>query len=59
MLAERFKLTIHRDQKEMQMYEMVVAKGGIKVKESTPEPSKDGAADDPPPAARRPGGRGT
>jgi uncharacterized protein (TIGR03435 family) len=48
LLAERFKLTIHRDQKEMQVYEMVVAKGGLKVKESVPEPNKDGAADPPP-----------
>ena len=29
LLAERFKLAIHRDQKEMQVYEMVVAKGGL------------------------------
>jgi uncharacterized protein (TIGR03435 family) len=55
MLAERFKLAIHRDQKEMQIYEMVVAKGGIKVKESVPEPPKDQPPDDP---AALLGGRG-
>lgn len=47
LLAERFKLTIHRDQKEMQVYEMTVAKGGLKVKESAPP--KDGAVADPAP----------
>ncbi len=46
LLAERFKLAIHRDHKEMQVYQMAVAKGGLKVKESVPEPAKDG---DPPP----------
>jgi uncharacterized protein (TIGR03435 family) len=49
MLAERFKLGTHRQQKEMQIYEMVVAKGGPKlkrsaeeapVKEDAPEPDK-------------------
>jgi uncharacterized protein (TIGR03435 family) len=58
MLAERFKLTIHRDQKEMQIYEMVVAKGGIKVNESVPEPPKDGVADDPALLLGGRGGRG-
>ncbi len=56
MLAERFKLAIHRDKKEMQVYDMVVAKGGPKLKESVEEPAKDDAPDDgfaPPP----PGGR--
>jgi uncharacterized protein (TIGR03435 family) len=48
LLAERFKLVIHRDQKEMQVYEMTVAKGGLKVKESVPEPLKEGAADPTP-----------
>lgn len=45
LLAERFKLVIHRDQKEMQLYEMVVAKGGAKLKKSVPEPPKEGAAE--------------
>jgi uncharacterized protein (TIGR03435 family) len=57
LLAERFKLAIHRDQKEMQVYDLVIAKGGLKIKESVEEPAKDEPADDtlPPPP---PGGRG-
>jgi len=40
LLTERFKLAVHRDQKEMQMYDLVVAKGGPKMKESTEEPGE-------------------
>ncbi len=58
MLAERFKLAIHRDQKEMQVYEMVLAKGGLKVKESAPEPPKDEPPDDPAALLLGRGGRG-
>ncbi len=36
MLADRFKLVIHRDQKSMAVYELVVGKGGIKFKEVPP-----------------------
>jgi uncharacterized protein (TIGR03435 family) len=34
LLIERFKLAFHREKKEMQAYELVVAKGGPKMKES-------------------------
>jgi uncharacterized protein (TIGR03435 family) len=34
LLVERFKLAYHREKKEMQAYELVVAKGGPKMKES-------------------------
>jgi uncharacterized protein (TIGR03435 family) len=34
LLAERFKLAIRRDRKEIQVYELVVGKGGIKFHES-------------------------
>jgi uncharacterized protein (TIGR03435 family) len=54
LLAERFKLVIHRDQKEMQLYEMLVAKGGAKLKKSAPDPRDDDAS--PPPAFGK-GGR--
>ena len=37
MLAERFKLAVHREQKELQIYELVLAKGGPKLKSSTEE----------------------
>jgi uncharacterized protein (TIGR03435 family) len=34
LLAERFKLTVHREKKELQVYELVVAKNGLKLKKS-------------------------
>ena len=40
LLAERFKLKIHRDKKEMQVYELVVAKNGPKFKESAAVPAE-------------------
>ena len=43
LLAERFKLAIHRDTKEHAVYALVVGKGGVKMKEA--------AAEAPPPAA--------
>jgi len=38
LLVERFKMTFHREQREMQSYGMVVAKGGPKLKESPDTP---------------------
>lgn len=38
LLAERFKLIIHRDQKEMQVCDLVVVKGGSKLKQSVDKP---------------------
>jgi uncharacterized protein (TIGR03435 family) len=39
LLAERFKLTYHREKKELPVYELIVGKGGLKLTESpdTPE----------------------
>lgn len=37
LLAERFKLTIHRESKEHAVYALVVGKGGPKLKESPPD----------------------
>jgi uncharacterized protein (TIGR03435 family) len=51
LLADRFKMQIHRESKEGQVYELSVMKGGIKMKESAPEPPKEEA-----PAADAPGG---
>jgi uncharacterized protein (TIGR03435 family) len=36
MLAERFKLAVHTETKQLPVYELVVAKGGSKLKEATP-----------------------
>jgi uncharacterized protein (TIGR03435 family) len=59
LLAERFKLALHREPKEMQVYDLVVLKSGLKIKEAVEEPAKDADADAPPPSplAGR-GGRG-
>ena len=40
LLTERFKLTFHREKKEMQAYDLVVAKGGVKMKESSGVPQE-------------------
>jgi uncharacterized protein (TIGR03435 family) len=37
-LAERFKLAVHHEQREVQMYDLVVAKGGLKLKKAAEEP---------------------
>jgi len=42
LLSERFKLSFHREEREFAIYELEVAKGGPKLKEST------AAASDPP-----------
>jgi bla regulator protein blaR1 len=34
LLEQRFKLAVHRESKEEQVYELVVAKGGMKMKEA-------------------------
>ena len=34
LLADRFKLTLHRETKDLQVYELVVAEGGPKMKEA-------------------------
>jgi len=45
LLADRFKLAIHRENKEQAVYALVVAKGGSKLKESVPEPDAPAGAD--------------
>jgi len=45
LLVERFKLAVHREKKEMPVYELSVAKNGPKFKESVP---KDAPKDDAP-----------
>jgi uncharacterized protein (TIGR03435 family) len=51
LLAERFKMTVHRETKELPMYSLVVAKGGPKMKQAVevPAPKDEGDAAPPPP----------
>jgi uncharacterized protein (TIGR03435 family) len=41
LLADRFKLVVHRDKKEFPVYALVVAKNGPKLKESPPDSSAE------------------
>jgi uncharacterized protein (TIGR03435 family) len=52
LLAERFKLTLHRETKELPMFSLVVAKNGPKMKESVeiPPPKEGDDAAPPPPS---------
>ena len=47
LLAERFKLQVHKEHKEVPIYALTVAKGGPKIKESPKDDQAQGAA--PPP----------
>jgi uncharacterized protein (TIGR03435 family) len=46
LLADRFKLTIHRENRERAVYALVVGKGGPKLKEAVPEPDAPPEGDD-------------
>ena len=50
LLAERFKLAVHKESKEMPVYSLIVAKGGPKLKEAAPLPDGDGPSAPPPPS---------
>ena len=58
LLEQRFQLKTHRETKELPIYELSIAKGGLKMKlsdDQTPyRPPERGA---PPPPAPQPGGR--
>jgi uncharacterized protein (TIGR03435 family) len=69
LVADRFKMTIHREKKEMASYVLTVGKGGSKMKPAEPDPPKDpnaadvasgapGSAPPPPPPPGGPMGRG-
>jgi len=42
MLADRFQMKVHHEQKELGMYDLVIAKGGIKFKEAETAGTNDG-----------------
>lgn len=42
LLADRFHLAVHREQKEMQVYALSVGKSGLKIEADTPDPARDG-----------------
>jgi uncharacterized protein (TIGR03435 family) len=46
LLADRFQLTFHREQREMSVYTLTFAKGGPKLKPSDPNVSGNGASCD-------------
>jgi len=50
LLAERFKLAFHYEKGETQGYALVVAKSGLKMKESAPDPPPAAEGSAPPPA---------
>jgi uncharacterized protein (TIGR03435 family) len=56
MLTERFGLKVHHDRKEVQGYELTVAKNGPKFNESGPEAPKDAAPPVPQPPSLGPDG---
>jgi uncharacterized protein (TIGR03435 family) len=47
LLAERFKLTLHRETKELPMYELVVGKNGPRLTESVEDPAAAAAMRQP------------
>src|SRR5579863_1617596 len=38
LLADRFQVKVHRDKKDLPIYALLVAKGGVKMKETPPDP---------------------
>lgn len=55
LLAERFHMTLHRGSKEIPVYELVIAKGGIKMQDAATDPNpplKKGEDGKPSPGVR-------
>jgi bla regulator protein blaR1 len=49
LLADRFKLTLHRETKDLSVYELVVAEGGPKLQEAKPAEMASAGIPAPPP----------
>jgi uncharacterized protein (TIGR03435 family) len=52
LLADRFKMTVHRESREQSVYALVVGKDGLKMKAKAADASVAAAADAPPPRTR-------
>jgi uncharacterized protein (TIGR03435 family) len=53
LLADRFKLVVHRENKDHAVYALVVAKSGLKLKESDPDPATAANPSDAPPEPKK------
>jgi len=53
LLADRFKLAVHRETKDHSVYALIVAKGGPKMTESDPDPPAASAETEPPPEPKK------
>lgn len=54
LIIDRFKLKYHVETKDVAGYSLVVAKGGVKIKESVESPIPQERTDDPQPSGPRP-----
>ena len=47
LLADRFRVKLHKDKKELPIFALVLAKGPLKLKEAPPDPDADPEKDEP------------
>jgi uncharacterized protein (TIGR03435 family) len=52
LLADRFKLVVHHETKQLPVYELVLGKNGSKLRKSVESPNATAASSGPPPPAR-------